>query len=67
MKVKLEADDAGVGLLEPCGDSAAVGPVAALDWPAELPLLGQLLGFLGERRGKWIDLRRGRGFGRARD
>ena len=58
MKVKLETDDAGVGLLEPFDGSDAVGLDAALDW---------LLGFLGEHRGKWIDLRRGRGLGRARD
>ena len=67
LKVKLDDDDAGVGLLEPFDDSDAVGLDAALDWAAELPLLVQLLGFLGERRGKWIDLRRRRGFGRVRD
>ena len=60
--INLEADDAGVGLLKPFDDNAVVGPDAALDWAAELPLLGKLLGFFGERRGKLIDLRMGKGF-----
>ena len=49
LELELEADDTGVCLPEPLGDNTTVGLVTALDYAAELSLLGQLLGFLGER------------------
>ena len=39
VELKLEADDVSFRLLELFRDAVAVGPVAALDGPTELPLL----------------------------